>query len=364
MKRLLSFIANLLCVLSVAILSSCEPTITSDAAPDTEETPDSGSNSDKDEDVKNDDEPTTGDTPSTDDKPSGSETPGDTPGGDDNTGNNGTTDDEEKPSTGDTPGTTVDHSYTYWNKCTTQTTSYNPDGTSVVSNTESRRTYDGFKVMSEETYLSGTLYTKATYKYDGLIQVSTTTYPSMSGYSFVQTTTYKEDTFLYPLTVVADASRVVYTYDNQGRQTSYKSYSNGQLLAESATTYQGTSGERVSITYVYGTTEVAVKTIETIQYLDASCKDVKSSETSIYTASTGMVEKYQVNNSYQNNRMTKVEQYYVQNSGKRILYYSSVISYSTRHKKVDVSDYALPANANYQLGALISTSHTEYDYVY
>lgn len=338
----------LLCVFSLAILSSCEPNILQDTTPDTEETPNSGSNSDKD-DVTGDNE-----TPSTGDEPS--------------TGDNETPEDNDKPSTGDepdTPGETVDLSYTYWNNCTTQTTTYLPDGTSTSSDTETRRTYDGYKVMSEELYIASVLYTTTSCKYDGLTQTYTITYSSIPGYTYVQTTTYMDDTFLYPLTIETSDSRIVYTYDTQGRQTSYKSYSNGSLVTESTTAYQGSNGECVTITYDYGTTNVASRRTETIQYLDSSCKDVKSSEATLYTAATGVTTKYQTSNTYQNNRITKSEQYVVQNNGQKVLFVSSTHSYSDRHQTIESKTFCADAtNTLYQLGSLITAIHTEYDYVY
>lgn len=342
----------LLCVFSLAILNSCEPSISPDTTPDTEETPDSGSNSDKDDVTGDNDEPPTGGEPST-------------PGGDDNTGDNDTPEDNDNPSTPDAPSETVDHSYTYWNKCTTQTTTYLPDGTSTSSATEIRRTFNGYMVMSEETYTASVLYIKTANEYNGLIQTSTMSYPSMPGYTSVQTTTYKDDTFLYPLTIETSTSRTVYTYDNQGRQTSWKSYSNGYLLSEYTTTYQGSTGVCVTITYDYGTTNVATRRTENIQYLDSSCKDAKSSEATLYTAATNVTTKYQTSNTYQNNRIIKSEQYVVQNNGQKVLFYSSTHSYSDRHQTIEIKNYCADAtNTSYQLGSLITSARTEYDYIY
>ena len=187
----------------------------------------------------------------------------------------------------------------------------------------------------------------------------------MPGYTYVQTTTYMDDTFLYPLTIETSDSRTVYTYDSQGRLTSYKSYSNGSLITESTTTYQGSNGECVTVTYDYGTTNVATRRTDTIQYLDSSCKDVKYSEATLYTAATGVTTKYQTSNTYQNNRITKSELHVVQNNGQKVLYSSSTLSYSDRHQTIESKTYCADAtNTLYQLGSLITAIHTEYDYVY
>lgn len=369
----------LLCVFSLAILNSCEPSISPDTTSDTEETPDSGSNSDKDDVTGDNDEPPTGGEPSTpggDDNTGDNENPEDngnpstpdtpsTPGGDDNTGDNENPEDNDNPSTPDTPSGTVDHSYTYWNKCITQTTTYLPDGTSISSTTETRRTFNGYMVMSEETYTASVLSVTTANKYDGLTQTSTMSYPSVPGYTSVQTTTYKDETFLYPLTTETSASRTEYTYDNQGRQTSWKSYSNGYLFTESTTTYQGSTGVCVTVTYDYGTTNVATRRTENIQYLDSSCKDAKSSEATLYTTATNVTTKYQTSNTYQNNRIIKSEQYVVQNNGQKVLFYSSTHSYSDRHQTIEIKNYCADAtNTSYQLGSLMTATRTEYNYIY